>query len=116
MSAENSVKEVLYSDNLVIITRDAITLHNYYFFGWGRTVPVEKIEEVVVKNASLTNGQWRIWGSTNLNTWFPLDIKRPQRDKIFYIRSKNKLTQTGFTVVNSALAENALRQMGLIKF
>jgi hypothetical protein len=107
--------DTLYSDNLVAITRDTLTFHNYYFWGCGKTVPVNGIEKIESLPPTVLNGKWRIWGSSSLMGWMPMDWRRASRDRIFLLHYKNKKFQIGFTVENSALAESALRQLRLMR-
>ncbi len=111
----NSTTGALYSDKLVNITQESITFYNYYFWGCGKTVPVMDIESIQGIPPGLNNGSWRIWGSSSFNGWMPMDWRRPSRDRIFLLHYKNKKFQIAFTVENSAVAENALGQLGLIK-
>jgi hypothetical protein len=106
--------DTLYKDKLVDITREALTFHNYYFWGWGKTVPVSAIDRIESLKPSPLNGQWRLWGTSGPGGWMPMDWRRPSRGRIFLLHYKNKKFQIGFTVENSALAENAFRQLGLI--
>jgi hypothetical protein len=110
----NSIKGSLYSDKLVNITSDAITFFNYYFWGCGKTVPVNDNEKIESLAPTVLNGKWRIWGSSSFNGWMPMDWHRPSRDRIYLLRYKNKKFQIGFTVESSYLAESALRQLGLM--
>jgi hypothetical protein len=105
----------LYSDKLVNITAESITFHNYYFWGCSKTVLISEIESVQGLNHGVNNGSWRLWGSSSFNGWMPMDWRRPSRDRIFLLNYKNKRFQIGFTVENSALAESALKQLGLMK-
>ena len=75
--------DTLYSDKLVDITREALTFHNYYFWGCGKTVPVSEIEKIETSKPGLNNGSWRLWGSSSLMGWMPMDWRRPSRDRIF---------------------------------
>ena len=115
MPDKNSTAESLYADKLVKITRDSLILHNYYFFGLDKTIPFEKIAGIMVNQPSVSTGKWRIWGSGGPGAWLPFDWHRPSRDRIFHVRFKNTSFITGFTVENSAVVENILRQAGLIK-
>jgi hypothetical protein len=105
----------LYSDKLVEITPVALTFHNYYFWGCGKTVLISDIESVQALPPGLNNGSWRLWGSSSFNGWMPMDWRRPSRNRIFLLHYKNKKFQIGFTAENPALAESALKQLGLIK-
>ena len=77
-------------------------------------IPFSDIEEIQVKEPSLKNGKWRIHGTGNFKTWFPLDSNRPKRNKIFFIKYKNKWMRTGFTVEDSSKVENILKVKSLI--
>lgn len=107
------MKEALYSDRLVTVTRDAITFYNYYFPWGNKTIPVEEIQSIESLEPSLLNGKYRYWGTGGFGGWMPLDWQRSSRDRIFLLKYKNKKFQIGFTVENSALAESVFRQLGL---
>ena len=107
--------ETIYSDGLVTITDNALVFHNYYFYGINRKVPIRDIEKIVIKEPTSLNGKWRVWGTGNFGTWFPLDIHRPQRDRIFYATLKNQELKIGFTVKDSSIVEDIFRRMNLIK-
>jgi hypothetical protein len=107
--------EKLYSDKLISVTPQTITFYNYYFWGAEKTVLVEDVASIESFKSTLLNGKYRYWGTSGLYGWMPLDWQRSSRDKIFLLHYKNKSFQIGFTVENSALAENAFRQLGLMK-
>ncbi len=67
--------DTIYSDGLITITQDAVVFHNYYLPGVSKTVPISNIEKIVIKEPTVVNGQWRLWGSGRFDIWFPLDIK-----------------------------------------
>ncbi|MFZ0181537.1 MAG: hypothetical protein WAL62_00160, partial [Methanoregula sp.] len=94
---------ILYADHLVTITGESITFAYYSFpFAGSRTVAFSDIDHIMVMEPSLINGKWRIWGSGDLRTWFPLDIHRPSRDRIFLMTLKSRRTRIGFTVEDSS--------------
>jgi hypothetical protein len=105
----------LYSDGLLTITSTSLVFHNYYFFGLSKTVKIEDIQEIYVKEPTVWNGKWRLWGSGRLDMWFPMDFTRPGRDRIFHVKMKNSNMLIGFTVKDSKTVENILRQLSLIK-
>jgi hypothetical protein len=107
--------DTLYSDKLLDITRDTLTFHNYYFWGCSKTVPVSGIDRIETLKPGMNNGSWRLWGSSGPGGWMPMDWRRPSRDRIFLLHYKNKKFQIGFTVEDSALAESALRHLGLMR-
>ncbi|MGD0780983.1 MAG: hypothetical protein ABR954_09465 [Dehalococcoidales bacterium] len=106
--------DTIYSDGLITITQDNVVFHNYYFPGVSKVVPISNIEQIVGNKPSVFNGKWRLWGSGRYDIWFPMDMKRPSRDRIFHAKLKNTDYQIGFTVKDSARVENIFRQMHLM--
>ena len=106
--------DALYSDGLIKITPESLVFRNYYFIGISKKVPVSEIEKIVSHEPAISNGKWRLWGSGGFNHWFPMDMLRPIRERIFFAKLKNKSFVIGFTVSNSRLVENIFREMNLI--
>ena len=106
--------QVLYSDGLVLITGDSITFRNYSLFLKPRTVSFSDVDHIDVKRARTGTGKYRIWGSGNFCTWFPLDSGRPSRDRIFHLTLKTRGMNIGFSVENSPEVTRILKNMGLI--
>jgi hypothetical protein len=108
---------VLYSDSLVTITNDSVTFHHYSFpfFTRGRTVLFTDIEYIDVKKPSVLTGKWRIAGSGNISTWFPMDSQRPSRDRIFHATIKTRGMNVGFTVEHPSEVTAILKKKGLIR-
>jgi hypothetical protein len=105
----------VYNDKLVEINNDSITLKNYYFpFATSKRIPFDKIKSIKIQNPSLFTGQARIWGTGDFMTWFPLDLGRIKRDKIFVISIIDKSIRVGFTVENSETVLQIFEQKGLI--
>jgi hypothetical protein len=106
---------VVYKDSLISITGESITFSRYSFpFGKSRKIAFADMDHITINEPSLMNGKWRIWGSGVLRTWFPLDIHRPSRDKIFIITMKNGGTKIGFTVENSQKVTTLFEEHNLI--
>ncbi|MGE5402430.1 MAG: hypothetical protein ACM3S2_18695 [Ignavibacteriales bacterium] len=105
----------VYADKLISITSDTIILKNYYFLVFGRKeVKFSDIKNIEAVPTSLFTGRYRIQGTGDMRTWFPLDIRRPGRDNIFIINLKNKWTRIGFTVENSGAVKDILKEKGLL--
>jgi hypothetical protein len=104
----------MYRDSLIEITDKGLTLHRYYFPFGDRDVAFDELEKVEVLSPSIWAGRWRIWGSGDLKTWFPLDWKRPSRDRIFVGHLRGKTKRIGFTVEKSAEVEKLLTAKGLV--
>ena len=106
---------MIYYDDLILLEKDRITFKHYYYpFGQSKTVGLEDIEFIKVKEATIRNGKWRIHGTGNFKTWFPKDRHRPRRDKIFFAKLKGRRIDIGFTVEDSAQVEKIFREMSLI--
>jgi hypothetical protein len=106
---------ILYQDHLVRITGNSITFHHYSFplFMSDRLVYFRDIIRIDVKKTALGAGKWRIAGSGDFMTWFPLDGGRPSRDRTFYATLKGKWWTIGFTVENSSRVISILKERGL---
>ena len=109
-------EEILYQDNLVEIKDDLIILKNYYFPSMSpKNILFTNVEKIEVKEPTLLRGKWRIQGTGDFRTWYPMDSYRPKRDKIFLITFKNKWMRSAFTVEDSRKVEDIFRAKGLIK-
>ena len=108
--------EVLYADKLVTIFSDAIVLKNYYLFSIGsKRIPFDRIRTITVEKPSLFTGKWRLQGSGDFRTWFPLDVKRPMRDRIFLLTRVDTRRRIGFTVEHSDKVLRILAEKGLVE-
>jgi hypothetical protein len=107
---------ILYHDHLVSISGDSITFHHYSFplFLSDRKVYFRDIVRIDVKKTAPGAGKWRIAGSGDFKTWFPLDGERPSRDKTFYAMLKAGWWNIGFTVEDSSRVTSILREKGII--
>lgn len=105
----------LYVDSLVRISNDSITFLHYSFpLLSPRRVLFADIDHISVKEPSLFTGKWRIWGSGDLRTWYPLDTGRPSRDRIFHVTLKTRGMNIGFTAEHSVRVFSLLREKGLL--
>jgi hypothetical protein len=104
----------MYTDRLIDITGDTLTLKKYYFpFGFPKHIALSDIARVRVEDPILLNGKFRVWGSSSLRTWFGLDPKRPFRDVIFIVELKDSWFRSGFTCEASADVVQELIQKGV---
>ena len=104
----------IYKDKLIEVTDEGVIFHRYYFPFGDRRVAFDQIEAVKVEPAS-GGDSWRLWGTSDFRTWFPLDTKRPARDRIFVASLRGTSRRIGFTVENSGKVEDVLKQRGLIR-
>ncbi len=107
---------ILYKDSLIEISADSILLKNYYFpFFSAKRIRFEQVRAITAEEPTLLNGKWRLQGTTDFGTWFPLDLVRPKRDKIFFISLAGKKLRIGFTVEDSETVLRILTLKGLIR-
>jgi hypothetical protein len=108
--------QTTYQDELVNITADALILKKYYFpFLTPKIIPFSSITEIRAEKPRLSNGQWRIWGSGTLLTWYPFDGNRPSRDTIFFVSIAGKKVTAAFTAKDSKAVSAILIQRGLLR-
>jgi hypothetical protein len=106
--------DVLYSDSLVEISTETILFKRYYFPFGAKRLKLSDIERVVVQEPTLTTGKYRLQGSGGWRTWFPMDLQRPKRNRIFVILLRNRWRRIGFTVEDEGAVEQILRQRQLL--
>src|ERR1700722_10516524 len=105
----------IYKNSLIEITDEELVFHRYYFpFGSDKRLPFTDITSIETRPPSIFNGSWRIWGG-DFRTWFPLDFKRPSRDRIFIASLHNRFWRIGFTVEHSHTVTTILRAKGLLQ-
>ena len=67
-----------YDDGLVQLDRHALTLRRYHFpSGTSKVIPVRAIRGYAAEPLGLWMQRFRLWGSSDLRRWLPLDIRRP---------------------------------------
>jgi hypothetical protein len=107
--------ETVYQDSLVEISGDTIVFKNYYFpLLTSKIVFINNIEKVEVQEPSISTGKYRYHGSGDLRTWYPMDMDRHKRDKIFFLFLKNAWVRIGFTAENSEAIVKYFSEKGLL--
>jgi len=102
---------ILYSDRLIYIDDNGLTIRLFYFpFGSKRV----NFSDIAVVQA-FKGGCMRIWGSDNLRTWFGLDWGRMYRSMTFVIKRKNAWSRIGFTAKDSERVVSILRSRNLLE-
>jgi hypothetical protein len=105
--------EARYTDSFVTITDDTILFRRYGLLGGNKSVSLVDIEKIVIKKPTVWNGKWRLHGTGDFRTWFPMDYNRQKRDYIFVAYIRNKWWRIGFTVENSSRVASILGEKGL---
>ena len=71
-----------YDDGLIQLDDRAITLRRFHFpSGTSKVIPLEDIRSYRVEPLGLLH-RFRLWGSSDLRRWLPLDIARPTRSTL----------------------------------
>ena len=69
-----------YDDGLVQLDRHAITLRRYHFpSGTSKVIPLRAIRGYEATPLGLFQQRFRIWGTSDLRRWLPLDVGRPRK-------------------------------------
>jgi hypothetical protein len=103
-----------YKDKLIEVSDEAVTFRHYYFPFGNRRVSFAQIERVHVGPPSGRAVSWRLFGTSDGRTWFPLDWKRPTRDKIVVACLRGSWGRIGFTVEDSRKVAEVFRERGLL--
>jgi hypothetical protein len=74
----NSPPRQYYDDGQVQLDRHALTLRRYYFpSGTAKVIPLRTIKGYRAESLGVLTQRFRIWGSSDLRRWLPLDVRRP---------------------------------------
>jgi hypothetical protein len=72
-----------YDDGLILLDQHAITLRRYHFpSGTSKVIPVKSIRGYKSEPLGLLTQRFRIWGSSDLRRWLPLDVWRPMKSTL----------------------------------
>jgi hypothetical protein len=67
-----------YDDGLVQLDRAAITLRRYHFpSGTSKVIALDSVDGYTAEALGMFMQRFRIWGSSDLRRWLPLDVQRP---------------------------------------
>jgi hypothetical protein len=72
-----------YDDGLVQLDREAITLRRYHFpSGTSKVIALNTVRGYKAEPLGLFMHRFRVWGSSDLRRWLPLDVRRPLRSTL----------------------------------
>jgi hypothetical protein len=87
-----------YDDGLVQLDRKALTLRRYHFpSGTSKVIPVRSIRGYSVKPLGLVLNRFRLWGTSDLLRWLPLDIGRPLKSTMITLDVPGTCPRPAFT-------------------
>ena len=78
VAAGMSAPRQYYDDGLIQLDREALTLRRYHFpSGTSKVIPLRSIRGYKAEPLGMFMQRFRIWGSSDLRRWLPLDVRRP---------------------------------------
>jgi hypothetical protein len=91
-----------YDDGLVQLDREAITLRRYHFpSGTSKIIALQNIRGYKAESLGLLLHRFRIWGSSDLRRWLPLDVGRPFRSTLITLDVPGTRPSPAFTPANA---------------
>jgi hypothetical protein len=86
-----------YDDGLIQLDREAITLRRYHFpSGTAKVIPLREIRGYTASSLDVLH-RIRLWGSSDLHRWLPLDIGRPLRSTLVTLELVGSYWRPAFT-------------------
>jgi hypothetical protein len=87
-----------YDDGLVQLDRAAITLRRYHFpSGTSKVIALSAVRGYESEALGLLIQRFRIWGSSDLKRWLPLDVNRPLRSTLITLDVPGHRFRPAFT-------------------
>ena len=87
-----------YDDGMVQLDRSAITLRRYHFpSGTAKVIPLRSIRGYEAEQLGVFMQRFRIWGSSDLKRWLPLDVQRPLRSTLVTLDVPGHKLRPAFT-------------------
>jgi hypothetical protein len=72
-----------YDDGLVQLDHHALTLRRYHFpSGTAKIIPLQSIQGYQAEPLGMLMQRFRLWGTSDLRRWLPLDARRPMRSTL----------------------------------
>ncbi|MCB0950394.1 MAG: hypothetical protein KDB44_14180 [Mycobacterium sp.] len=72
-----------YDDGLIQLDQEALTLRRYHFpSGTSKIIRLRDIRGYRISPLGLFLHRFRIWGTSDLRHWLPLDVRRPLKSKL----------------------------------
>ncbi|MCH9640728.1 MAG: hypothetical protein K0U70_13830 [Actinomycetia bacterium] len=72
-----------YDDGLIQLDQEALTLRRYHFpSGTSKIIRLRDIRGYRTSPLGLFMQRFRIWGTSDLKRWLPLDVRRPLKSTL----------------------------------
>lgn len=92
-----TVPQQYYDDGMIQLDREAITLRRYHFpSGTSKIIPLRSIRGYAATPLGWTH-RIRLWGTSDLRRWLPLDVRRPLKDTLVTLDVVGNPWQPAFT-------------------
>lgn len=92
-----------YDDGLIQLDRQAITLRRYHFpSGTSKVIPLRTVRGYRAEPLGLVLNRFRIWGSSDLRRWLPLDVWRPIKSTLVTLDVPGTRPSPAFTPLRAA--------------
>ena len=92
-----------YDDGLVQLDRYALTLRRYHFpSGTSKVIPLQAIRSYKAEPLGTLIQRFRLWGSSDLRRWLPLDMQRPLRSTLVTLEVAGTWPSPAFTPADPA--------------
>ena len=106
-----------YDDGLVQLDHAAITLRRYHFpSGTSKVIALGTIRGYKAETLGLFVHRFRIWGSSDLRRWLPLDMQRPFKSTLITLDVPGTWPSPAFTPARpdefTALLDDLLSRRG----
>lgn len=93
-----------YDDGLVQLDRHALTLRRYHFpSGTAKVIPLRAIRGYTATPLGVLLQRLRIWGSSDLRRWLPLDVRRPLKSVLVTLDVPGTWPSPAFTPEDPAV-------------
>lgn len=90
-----------YDDGQVQLDRHALTLRRYHFpSGTAKVIPLRAINGYKAESLGALVQRFRIWGSSDLRRWLPLDVRRPLKSTLITLDVPGTWPSPAFTPEN----------------
>jgi hypothetical protein len=87
-----------YDDGLVQLDHQALTLRRYHFpSGTSKVIPLQAIRGYKAESLGLFINRFRIWGSSDLRRWLPMDVWRPIKSTLVTLDVPGSRLSPAFT-------------------
>lgn len=92
-----------YDDGLVQLDRYALTLRRYHFPSvTSKVIPLQAIRSYKAEPLGTLIQRFRLWGSSDLRRWLPLDVQRPLRSTLVTLEIPGTWPSPAFTPADPA--------------